>query len=375
MLPGTTQPSSAPGMCTSWSSTVLDLSSLPASRSTFVHGVDGGFSVVAATESPARVAALALDRAGAPRAAEVDLPVESAAVADAIATSEGGWLAAWTTGSSEYYACTGALSFVHYDAVGTPTGQTPSQTGGAGLLGAEPGGATDVAWCNSDPSWSSQLGTVSALPFGLSQGASFATGVAESFLGWRRGTLLSLECTASGSCDYGYGGAVLRTWNSSGQPVLGAVLPDDLATTMSTGAAVASPGDDPSTAIVAQASGVSFVSASQVLFVPSDVLLNGASPWPCPPVAGAARAVVGFDGHVGGDGDAGGNDALQIVEVSAAGGRSVVGVAPLPANPVRNLAESTVTLAATLAEDAYMVVLVGTTDIEGAVFTCTGRAS
>jgi hypothetical protein len=144
---------------------------------------------------------------------------------------------------------------------------------------------------------------------------------------------------------------------------------------MSTGAAVASPGDDPSTAIVAQASGVSFVSASQVLFVPSDVLLNGASPWPCPPVAGAARAVVGFDGHVGGDGDAGGNDALQIVEVSAAGGRSVVGVAPLPANPVRNLAESTVTLAATLAEDAYMVVLVGTTDIEGAVFTCTGRAS
>jgi hypothetical protein len=33
-----------------------------------------------------------------------------------------------------------------------------------------------------------------------------------------------------------------------------------------------------------------------------------------------------------------------------------------------------VTLTATLAEDAYMVVLVGPT-VEGAVFSCTGRAS
>ncbi len=364
-LPGTTQPSAEPGLCTSWSSTVIDLSSL-ARPMTFVHGVEGGFSVVTATEDMSRVAALAFDLAGTPRAAETDLPIEDGALSDVIATSEGGWLAAWSSAAS------GSLTFVHYDASGIPTGQTASRSGSGALLGAEPGGATDVAWSSSSPSWSSQMATVSAYPFALSHGSSFAPGVEESWLGWRRGTLLSLECAVTGYCEYTVVGETLHTWDASGQPVLDVVLPDDLASAMATGAARASPGDDPSTAIAVQASGVSFVSSSQVLVVPSDVLLNGGAPWPSAASMGAQRAVVGFDGHVAGDG--GGSDALRIVEVSSTGARSPVGDAALPPNALRAFSASTVFLTATLAEDAYLVVLAGPT-IEGAVFTCTGRAS
>jgi hypothetical protein len=108
--------------------------------------------------------------------------------------------------------------------------------------------------------------------------------------------------------------------------------------------------------------------------VPADVLLNGGSAWPAAAVGGAQRAVVGFDGHVDGASDAGGSDALEIVEVTSSGVRSVIGQVSLPPNPQRSLSTSRVSLTATLAEDAYMVVLVGPT-IEGAVFTCTGRAS
>jgi hypothetical protein len=370
LLPGTTQPSGEPGLCTAWSSTVVDLSSLSSSGPTpFIHGIEGGFSVVIAARETARVAALAFDSSGTPRAAEVDLPTGDAALSDVIATSEGGWLGAWSSVSTP---CSGALYFVHYDAGGTPTGQTSSQAGAVGVLGAEPGGVTDVAWCNSDPSWSSQVGTVSAYPLGLSQGPSFAAGAEETWLAWRRGTLLSLECLSTDYCDYRVGGPTMRTWDTSAQSALNVVLPYDLYTSMTTGAARASPGDDPSTAIIAQPSGVSFVSGTQVLVVPSDVLLNGASPWPSSAVAGAQRAVVGFDGHVQDDG--GGSDALEIVEVSSTGARSVIGQASLPSNPVRTLTGSTLSLTATLAEDAYMVVLVGPT-IEGAVFTCTGRTS
>lgn len=377
-LPGTTQPSGAPGLCTSWSSTVLDLSSLSiAQPRSFIHGVEGGFSVVATDEKATRVAALAFDATGTARAPEVDLPLEDVAVNDVIATSEGGWLAAWSDGESAYYQCDGDLSFVHYDVGGTPTGQTASQSGAFGVLGPEPGGTTDVAWCSASGSaWSSQMGTVAAFPLSLTDGPSFANGSDESWLGWHLGTLLTMECPG-GSCDYGYGGggpAALRTWSTSGQPVLDAVLPADLATAVTSGAARASPGDDASTAILAQPSGVSFVSASQVTVVPADVLLNGASPWPAPSVGGAQRAVVGFDGHVAGEGAAGGSDALEIVEVTSSGARSVIGQVSLPSNPQRSLSSSSVFLTATLAGDAYMVVLVGPT-IEGAVFACTGRSS
>jgi len=365
-LPGTTQQSGEAGLCTSWSSTVLDLSPL-ARPITFVHGLEGGFSIVTATEDTSRVAALAFDSRGTPRAAETDLPVEAAAVSDVIATSEGGWLAAWSSGPGS----DPQLLFVHYDAAGTPTGQTAAQPGAGTVLGAEPGGTTDVAWSSFGPSWSAQMGSISAFPFGLSPGPSFATGVEESWVGWRRGTLLSLECAVTGYCDNVISGDILRTWDTSGQPVLDVLLPDELSAAMASGAR-ASPGDDPSTALVAQASGVSFVSGSQVLVVPSDVLLNGATPWPSAAVGGAQRAVVGFDGHVLGDG--GGNDALEIVEVSSTGARSAIGEALLAANPLRAFRASTVFLAATLAEDAYLVVLAGPT-IEGAVFTCAGRTS
>ncbi|MGD0529698.1 MAG: hypothetical protein ABSE49_31470 [Polyangiaceae bacterium] len=376
-LPGTTQPSGAPGLCTSWSSTVLDLSALSiAQPRSFIHGVEGGFSVVATDARTTRVAALAFDATGTSRAPEVDLPLEDTAVSDVVATSEGGWLAVWSDGESAYGACSGDLSFVHYDVGGTPTGQTASQSGAFGALGAEPGGTTDVAWCSSSGSaWSSQMGTVATFPLSLTPGPSFASASQEWWLGWHLGTLLSMDCPDA-SCNY-YGDGVvgaLHTWNTTGQSVLDVVLPADLATAMSSGAARASPGEDATTAIVAQASGVSFVSASQVAVVPSDVLLNGASPWSAPAVGGAQRAVVGFDGHIAGEGDAGGSDALEIVEVTSSGVRSVVGQVSLPPDPQRDLSMATVSLTATLAEDAYMVVLVGQT-IEGAVFTCTGRSS
>ncbi|HEX3342996.1 MAG TPA: hypothetical protein VHS09_00435, partial [Polyangiaceae bacterium] len=91
-LAGTTQPSAAPGLCTAWSSTVLDLSALAGTYPrALVHGVEGGFSVVAASRDP-RVAALAFDAAGAPRGPEIDLPLQTGTVTDVLATSEGGWL-------------------------------------------------------------------------------------------------------------------------------------------------------------------------------------------------------------------------------------------------------------------------------------------
>jgi hypothetical protein len=218
------------------------------------------------------------------------------------------------------------------------------------------------------------MGSVSTFPLALTPGASFAAGAQEMWLGWRRGTLLGVECDSAGTCEQS-GGSVLRTWDADGSAALDAVLPADLAAALAGGTALAGPGADPSTAIVARSGGVAFVAADEVTVVPTDVLLNGASPWPAPSLAGAARAVVGFDGHVVADGDGGGTDALEIVEVTSAGARSVVGQAVLPADPERQLEGAVVSFTATLAEDAYIVVLTGAAHVEGAVFTCTARAS
>jgi hypothetical protein len=372
----TTHEGTEPGLCLAWTSQVVDLSSLGTVdgndnvMSFYFHGVSGGFSVATAPggeSTPAHLAAIAIDGTGNPRGGgAVDIPVESGALSDLMGTPDGGFLAVWTQADNDERPIDMYLK--RYDPSGAPLGFSQAVSGGYGYLGAD-GEAVDVAYEAPD-AMTELVGSASLDGTSLTAGATLSGGGYQQVVEWNHGVVTS---------SVGYGGAVLKSTHA-GATLTSITLPaplndsDIYSGALGVTVQVAS-GNADATVLVAQSGSVTFLDPDKALVVSTDMVVNGSAVCRVPSADGVDRAALGWISNV--PSASGGADTLQIAEVSRTGVRSPIGQAALPP-AMRDLVPSAedmeVRIASTYEGDAYMVVLVSRTTIEGAVFRCQERA-
>jgi hypothetical protein len=336
----------------------------------YFHGVSGGFSIATAPwgeTTQYHVAAIAIDGTGNLRGGgAVDIPVESVTLSDVMGTPDGGFLAVWT--QTDENDTPTAMYLKRYDPFGAPLGFSQSVSGGGGYLGAD-GAAADVAYGAPD-GMTELVGSASLDGTSLTCGATLSGGGYQQVVEWNHGVVTSLV---------GYGGAVLKS-TRAGATLASITLPASLydphvyADTIGVTAQVAS-GNADATVLVAQSGSVTFLDPDKGQVVPTDMVVNGSAVCRVPSADGVDRAALGWISNV--PSTSGGADTFQIAEVSRTGVRSPIGQAALPP-AMRDLVPSAedmeVRIASTYEGDAYMVVLVSRTTIEGAVFRCQERA-
>ncbi len=370
-LTQTTHEGMESGLCLQWSSAVVDLSALGALDgdgnvgTSFFHGVSGGFSVATTpAEAQSPLTAIALDGMGDPRSGgAVAIPVESDTLSDVIGTPDSGFLAAWTQTNNDEAPV--AMYVKRYDPTGAPLGYSQAVSGGFGYLGAD-ATLVDVAYTN--PTGMTEL--VGSAPLdgtSLTGSAAVTAADGQQAVEWNHGVVTSIV---------GYSSAAVKT-TRAGATLANITLPAALSgyqDVFGVSLQVAA-GNADATVLFAQPGSVTFLDPEQALVVPTDVVVNGSAVCRVPATDGVDRAALGWISNV--PSDSGGADTFQIAEVSRTGVRSPVGQAALPP-AVRNLVPSQgdmeVRLASTYEGDAYMVILVSSTTVEGAVFRCEERA-
>jgi hypothetical protein len=372
------------GLCLQWSSSVVDLSALGAAGGNdsvvpfFFHGVSGGFSVATAApgdDTQPNLAAIAIDDMGNPRTGgAVAIPLESAALSDIIGSPDGGFLAVWT---QTYDDGTPTAMYVkRYDPTGAPLGYSQAVSGGGGHLGADTT-VVDVAYGDSS-GMKELVGSASLDGTSLTHGVAMTAAGNLQAVEWNHGVVTSLV-EYGNACYGGARSALKRT--SAGAKLASITLPDALADafsdcgeTLGVSVQMAS-GNADATVLVAESGSVTFLDPTQALVVPTDVVVNGSAVCRVPSTDGVDRAALGWISNV--PSDSGGADTFQIAEVSRTGVRSPIGQAALPP-AMRDLVPSQedmeVRVASTYEGDAYMVILVSQTTVEGAVLRCQERA-
>jgi hypothetical protein len=202
----------------------------------------------------------------------------------------------------------------------------------------------------------------------------------EEFAAYRAGTILTILTSNEP-------GMALRTWNDSGALLAETSIAVDAP--FMTDAEYAHGTDGPGwvgwasgqyapgaggTAVVyAQPNAVAFITPARNLVQPTDIVMNGATPWAEPSWAGHDHVIVGFGGHV--PSASGGEDVLEIVDVSTSGARGAVGSAALAPAAFQRDFSSGVQFAATAAEDAYAVFALNPqSNADFAIFRCASRA-
>jgi hypothetical protein len=231
-----------------------------------------------------------------------------------------------------------------------------------------------------DPTWMTELvGSVSLDGTSLAGATALPLSDTQDVVEWNHGVVTSVVDN---------GGAVLKT-TRAGATLASITLPDAVGGAIGYGYQTLggyvyqtlgvdvqmAAGNADATVLVAQTGSVTFLDPATALVVPTDVVVNGSAVCRVPSTDGVDRAALAWISNV--PSPSGGADTFQIAEVSHTGVRSPIGQAALPPG-TRDLMPSAedmeVRVVSTYEGDAYMVILVSRTTIEGAVFRCEERA-